>query len=552
LKNLDVLFTKVLKTFHRRYGEDSTVLLRRGSQAIGYPGTIFKTLILQFMKPLKNPDLFTVLALLLILSLPFADLAYGKNTSEPREANSSEEAARMFEQGRECLEMGRTQDAALFFEKAVEKNAQLAVAWLYKALTAETDADRKTSMEKAIFHRNNAGEEEKLLIDIELTYADNNSEKRFMLAKQLVELCPADARALLILAGEYQHQGNTTKFRDLAYEAVKAEPSSPLGYRALAASWVLNEPIDFMMAEKYMKKFVELRPNEVSAHIALGDIHRAFLSMGNAVEAYSKAVELEPGNVVALSKRGYVHTYSGSYEQARADFKKASELKSPLQHYSQPYTGIYSYLFYASQRVPYNENAVAGNTFNTVKKMPLNVNSDNCYFCRTFISMCHGLIVSPEQSLSACLSIQKELYMESKVPDENTIEANIAFVEGMRAILNEDYDNAKKVIKEYATLITPEMKSRNNEAHNFLTGIIHYKQGNYHKSLVSFKNSDTSNIFVKYNMGLAYDKIGKFQQAKKMFTEVSECNFANASSTYMFAFSKKWLKLYDESSLAQK
>lgn len=504
------------------------------------------------MKPLKNPALFTALAVLVLLSLPLADLANGLNTSEPREANSSEEAARLFEQGRECLDMDRMQDAALFFDKAVKKDAQMAVAWLYKAMTSKTDADRKTSIEKAVLYRNNASEEEKLLIDIELTYADNNSEMRFNLAKQLAELYPVNARALLILAGEFQNQGNTSKFRDLAYEVVKVEPASPLGYRALAASLALNEPVDFLMAEKYMKKFVELRPNEASAHIALGDIYRVYLDMENAKKAYSQAIEIEPQNAVALSKRGYVHTYMGSYEKARADFKKASALNSQLQHYSQSYAGIYSYLFYANRKVPYNEIAVTGNTSNTVSKLSLNGNSDNCLFCRTFISMSHGFIVSPEQSLSACLCLQKELNMESRVPDENTIEANIAFVEGMRAILNGDYDKAKNAIKEYGALTTSDMKSRNNEAYSFLTGMMHYRQGNYYKALISFKNSDTDNIFVKYNMGLVYDKLGKFQEAKKMFTVVSDCNFANAGSTRMVNFSNEWLKLFEVAYLTQK
>jgi tetratricopeptide (TPR) repeat protein len=504
------------------------------------------------MDALKKNVLFTALTLLMFLAYSMVCFAAEWNNSPRSETNSPGNAAQLFAEGREAFEMGRMSDAGFYFDKAVQKDARFAAAWLYKALTAETDADRKINIYKAVLHQNNATEAERIMIDIELTYGDNNSEKRFQLAKQLAELHPENARALLMLAAEYQNRGETSKFRDLAHEAIHVEPGSPLGYRALAASWLLNEPIDFSLAKKYMQKFVELRPNEATAHIALGDVHRAALSLDMARISYSRAIEIDPQSAVALSKRGYIHTYQGRFEEARADFKKASELTGPMQHYSKPNGNIFSYLFSGNGKVAATDVVLISNNQKKNKSYTLNDVSDNCYFCCTFISMNHGFIASPQPLINASQCLRHEFDMESRIPDATAIEANIAFVEGFRAIHLEDYEKAQLIIEEYARTISPDLKPGKNEAHNFLKGLIYSGQGNYTKALASFKKSDTQNIFVKYNMGLVYDRLGMHEEAKEVLNEVAEINFANSRCSPMVKLADLWLKSHTDTSLAIK
>lgn len=504
------------------------------------------------MNLLKENALIKMLCLFMIFSLPLTCLANRLSNFEVPDENTSEEAIQLFEQGREAFEMGRINDASMYFDQAVQKDARLSVAWLYKALSAETETDRKASINKAELYRNSATQDVRILIDMEQTYTDNNSEKRFQLAKDLAELHPESARALLALAAEYQAKGEISKYRDLATEAIFAEPGSPLGYRALGASYLLNEPIDFSLAEKYMKKFVELRPHEASAHIALGDVYRAKLQLENAKAAYSKAIVIDPENAASFSKRGYIHTYRGMFDEARADFKKADELFNHAQDYGKPNYSVFSYLFAGN-----NGKNAANDTELIVEelhnsRLPLEGESDNCYFCCTVISMAHGLFTSPDKSLNSCNCLRHELDIESRVPDRNTIEADIAFMKGFRAVQREDFEEAKRIIEEYAHTVSPELNSRKNEAHNFLAGLIYAGEGKYEKALANFKRSDTENVFVKYNMGLVYDKLGMYEKANAVFTDVANFKFANAEKAQLTKTAEMWLQSYENSSLAVK
>lgn len=96
------------------------------------------------------------------------------------------------------------------------------------------------------------------------------------------------------------------------------------------------------------------------------------------------------------------------------------------------------------------------------------------------------------------------------------------------------------------------MKSKKNEAHNFLEGLIYIGQENYNKALASFNRSDVNNIFVKYNLGLVYDKLDMYEEAQRVFKEVADFKFANADKTQMAKTANVWLKSYEDALMAGK
>jgi Tfp pilus assembly protein PilF len=181
--------------------------------------------------------------------LPAICLADGIDKNEIPVTCSSAEASQTFLNGLEAFEMGRINDAKDMFNKAIENDPQFAMAYLYLAYTANSDANWKRNMEFAMLNRNHVSEGEKILIDMESALSDKDATKRFELAKQIAELYPSSTRAQLVLAGEYQARNECTKFRDLTFNAILLNPNSPLGYRALAISYLFNEPLDCSLAQ---------------------------------------------------------------------------------------------------------------------------------------------------------------------------------------------------------------------------------------------------------------------------------------------------------------
>ena len=494
------------------------------------------------MNAMKKRIVLAIMAMSMVLAMPLFGFADGLIKGDIPITSSSGEALELFIQGRDAFEMGRLNDAMILLDKATQKDGRFASAWLYKAYASGSDADWKNNMEKAYRFKTYASEGEKILIDIALTYANNDSKERFRLAGMLANLYPASPRALLVLAGEYQLQGDFNKFRDLVQEAITKDPGSALGYRSLAASWLFNEPVDFELAQKHMLKFTELRPGEASAHISMGDVYRANLDLELALNHYEKASVIDPSSVVALSKSGYIQTYMGKFDQARASFKKAS-LLNPEQSGNMTNARITSFLFPGNGRVTDVGEEVAGAVIKRPgKKLTMDGNSDNCFFCCTFVSMNSGFHIAQKKELSACRCLQKEFEKESCVPDAATVESNIAFVASMRSLIQDDFENARQMAAQYAEITSPELPANRNEAYNFLMGMIYQGEGHHSKAVASFLRSDASNVCVKYNLGYSYDKLKMFEEAKQMFADVAACNYSARIKPQLVRNSEHWLK----------
>ncbi len=460
---------------------------------------------------------------------------------------TSPEALTLFQNGREAFEIGRIQDANLLFDKVILKDPQFALAHLYKAYIANSELEWKRNIDLAIQYRQYVSEGEKMLIDIESSKSDPNQRTRLALAKHLVELFPLSPRALLILADEYRVRKDFAKFRNLVHDATLLNPELPLGYKTLALSYLFHEPLDFLFAQKYMQKLVEIRPNEPMTFIALGDAQRAQLNLDQARVSYGKAIKLDPDCDVAYAKRGYINAYLGCLNDARSDWQMAGKLskKQSNERNSRDQSGL-SYMYSVNGKFIPGESIVVGD-INMGKKTinhPLEAPEMDHYFCCTVISMLHGVYVSPFGKISGCRALQREFSIESKAPDNILCDANLTFIESIHALQMNDFELSAQKAKEYSIRIDPDKNPQKPEVFNYLMGLINLKQEHYGKAVECYLKSDLNNACVKYELGLAYDGLGKWDKAREMFNSVSNCKFTGTSASHMSEISNKWLTAY--------
>ncbi|MER3463447.1 MAG: hypothetical protein C4329_02565, partial [Chitinophagaceae bacterium] len=64
-------------------------------------------------------------------------------------------------------------------------------------------------------------------------------------AQKMVAMYPENARSFILLGNAYAAQSNFEEARKNYTKVISLEPSSPLGYRELANSYLFEEPRDF-------------------------------------------------------------------------------------------------------------------------------------------------------------------------------------------------------------------------------------------------------------------------------------------------------------------
>jgi serine/threonine protein kinase/tetratricopeptide (TPR) repeat protein len=124
-------------------------------------------------------------------------------------------------------------------------------------------------------------------------------------------------------------------------KAVKLDPTFALAYAQLSRDHVLmywfyydRSEERLALGKQAVDRALELNPNLPEAHLALGQYYyHGHLDYDSALEQFEIGRKIQPNNSGLLSYIGYVQRRQGKFEQALANFKKASEL-NPLSHVS--------------------------------------------------------------------------------------------------------------------------------------------------------------------------------------------------------------------------
>jgi len=465
---------------------------------------------------------------LLSMLLPMVSLAQTANKGEIPITCASDEARATFIKARDAFDMGRTTDAKALLDKAIEKDPNFACAYLFKANSANSATEFRSNMDKAMANKSVASPGEQILIHINMTFLNNNAEKRFELAKKLAAEYPSSQRALLTLAGEHQGRKEYTKARDLMYAAMQINPGFPLPHRNLGFSYLFDEPKEFSLAEKHMKKFVELRPNEASSHIGLGDVYRAQSKLEEARDAYAKATEVDPQSYVGFSKKGHADTFLGNYKEARAGYQQAQEIAKDNSKATWANFGTFTYLYAGDVKsaLDANEKLVKNIGKIGIPQDQLTIAKVNTYFNRARMAMHYGMYDIAEEALKNYAVHLRQFAKNANSPDfERSQNANIALWEGMLAAYKGDFESANSKAEENRKLLEPDKNPRKLEDYHRLMGKRDLMQKNYKGAIDHYQQADVNGVQVKHELALAHEGAGNNEDAQKLFKEVAEWNF---------------------------
>lgn len=240
----------------------------------------------------------------------------------------SEEARKLFLEGRELHENLRNDEARIKFDEAIEQDAGFAIAYYYRAMTPVSFADRQKYIRRAIQYASKVSDGERLMIKALEATNENEYEKAAELIGKLIELYPNDGRGYWQKAFYLNNSGMTDEAIHYFEEAIKIDKSFPPSYNNLG--YLLFNQGRYKESEKAFKSYIRLIPDEPNPHDSIGDL---YLRMGNyelAINHYEKALELNPDFMTSRRNIGVSRIFLGEFEEARAVFLDSdNNLRSP-------------------------------------------------------------------------------------------------------------------------------------------------------------------------------------------------------------------------------
>ncbi|MCP3963551.1 MAG: tetratricopeptide repeat protein [bacterium] len=238
--------------------------------------------------------------------------------------SASQEAVRLYLEGRDLAEKLRAADARELFEQAVAEDDGFAVAHLGMANTSPTASDFFESLARAVAAVEGASDGEKWMIMAAQAGADGDPDAQKEHLARLVEAYPSDERAHNLLGnwhfGRQEFDQAIEHFsKAIDIEARFSPPYNSLGY---AQRTVEN----YEAAEDAFRSYIEVLPEEPNPYDSYAELLMKTGRYQESIENYQKALSKDSSFVASYVGIGNNHIFLGQPEEARAAFAKLDEV----------------------------------------------------------------------------------------------------------------------------------------------------------------------------------------------------------------------------------
>lgn len=148
-----------------------------------------------------------------------------------------------------------------------------------------------------------------------------NHQQSINYANDMLRVDARDDRPFMVKGICYKELGDTAKAIQNYLEAVTENPDNYDAYVELGIlHWAKNDPL----AEGYLKSALDIRPQGIDALYTLGMHYQNSDKLNEALETYTKILEIDSSYAAAYFNMGYVqYEHLQLYDEALANFDKA-------------------------------------------------------------------------------------------------------------------------------------------------------------------------------------------------------------------------------------
>jgi len=263
----------------------------------------------------------TSIACALAVAVPFGIVtmhAQGSAAKKIPITTASEEARKLYLEGRDLAEKLRATDARRLYQEAAAKDSGFALAYVGLANTSGTTKEfiDATARAAALADRVSEGER-RIILALD---AGLKGDPAAVLAHytELVRLFPEDERARNLLGNTYFGRQDYDKAIAEFTKATAINPSFSQPYNQLGYAYRFQDR--FAEAERAFKKYIELIPGDPNPYDSYAELLMKTGRFDESIAMYKKALAIDPNFVASYVGIGNDQMFMDRYDEARATF----------------------------------------------------------------------------------------------------------------------------------------------------------------------------------------------------------------------------------------
>jgi serine/threonine protein kinase/Flp pilus assembly protein TadD len=231
---------------------------------------------------------------------------------------SSMEAYKYFMQGMENVRKFYFEDAAGFLEKAVELDANFALAYGYLArsygwlgnIGARDEAIKKA---KALSHK--VTDKERLFIEANYArFIERDREKRLSIVQQAAQKYPKEKDFHAWLGVIYRADGKYEKALEEYNKVLELDPNYGEAHNELG--YLYADMRNFEKSIEHFKKYASLNPEDANPLDSMAEGYFLMGRLDEAIAKYKEALEIKPDWQGTSLKIGYIYALKEDYPEA--------------------------------------------------------------------------------------------------------------------------------------------------------------------------------------------------------------------------------------------
>ena len=433
---------------------------------------------------------------------------------------SSEEALKFFLEGRDQAEDLEFVTAAPIFDKAIAKDPDFAMAYLYRSMSGIGGSKvAQENMDKAISLADKVSEGEKLVILSYQAGNDGNSEKQKEHLEKLVNLFPSDKRAQLLAGNYYYFNSNYSNALPYLEKAAELDKNYAMAYNMIG--YCQSALTNYSAAEKAFQTYIKLKPNKANPYDSYAELLLTMGKYDESIAQYKKAVELDPVNFGgSLLGIGHNYIFKGNYKDARKYYQEYFD-KAPAA------SGKFASLYWKA--TSYVHEGDIDNALKTFDERISLAEKEN--FPNTVIWSCafQGQILTETGKPAEGMKYYKKASdMTEKVKLTDAAKKNFALYSVMWNIYGYsamgEFDKAKAEIEKGRQKLEGSKNPGEMMMFNSMQAYYELKKGDYNNAMEHISKADPEDPMNMYYTAVAYSQKGDKQNAKKLFEKITKSN----------------------------
>jgi len=424
----------------------------------------------------------------------------------------------LFIHGRDNLANVQLRQASEYFDQAIQKDPDFAMAYLYRAQSVGGYNMAMDNIHKAVSLVDKVSSGEKMLIMATKASFEGNRIEEKSYVEQLDKAYPTDKWAQTQI-GQF-HYGNSDYKMALEHfnRALKADPNFAPPYNMIG--YANSQLGDYNAAENAFKKYISLIPNDPNPYDSYAELLQKMGKYDESTVQYQKSLSIDPQFISSLKGIGDNYLFKGDYTKARdyydQQYQKSTVINNKL---GSLFWKAVSYVHEGNTQAALdiiNKERDLANSHNLMTSVFTTHNSAAFILCETG---------EPDKALKET-NMANDLIDEMQVSEsmKENLTANVLLRKSFILAQQGDVDEASKVAQQAEKLVNKRQDEGQIKMLHFVEGITALQKDMNDDAISHFKMADNDSPLTWYYKAVAYQNSGNEEKSMEIYKKIAKWN----------------------------